>query len=99
MLTSKNQKTASSSVAGRTLSNGSGHSRRHSLPFPGDRPNIAGCGNLGNLPHNGNGCAITVPLTTEMTINAAAALQSHQTILDNEEFEEEISETAALTAV
>ena len=68
------KKTASG--AGRTLSNGSGHSRRHSLPL-----------------NNGNGC-ITVPLK-ETTISGGTA----QSPLDNDEFEEEISETAALTAV
>ena len=74
MLTKKTA--AGSASAGRTLSNGSGHSRRHSLP-------------------NGNGC-ITVPLK-ETTITAAA--QACCNTIDNEEFEEEISETAALTAV
>lgn len=55
----------------KSLSNGSGHSRRHSLP-------------------NGNGC-----ITLKESNNSHAMINQN----DNEEEEDEISETAALTAV
>lgn len=68
----------SANVASRTLSNGSGHSRRHSLP-------------------NGNGC-ITLKETSHSS-TAVVADSVFQTNNADDEEEEEISETAALTAV
>lgn len=63
---------------GVSLSNGSGHSRRHSLP-------------------NGNGC-IVVPLKeTNTTTTTTTASSRHED--EDEDIDEEISETAALTAV
>jgi len=63
---------------GVSLSNGSGHSRRHSLP-------------------NGNGC-IVVPLKETNTTTTTDSSR-HEDEDEDDDIDEEISETAALTAV